>query len=1061
MALQKQVINIPLNQSLDTASDSKSVIPTKATTLQNWDLDRSSTLRMRPGYARQTLTTGNAYDPAFGDYVGGNAGTFKRLYALGAEILAETDVGLLAYHPSSSTSSAWVSRNGPNFNTAAATDGRRDFERGGASWREVSVKRGSDINLSQTISQYDVARDTTTGLECWAWTEETSSGVARAYYRIVDTATGETVQTGPLNITLTSCFNPRVILKTSGTPTFYIYWVGQSGGAYSVRMTSVALNTTTNMPGTPAAAVTVKTGLGADGVFDCYYYATGNTIALAIGDTLDDLIIYSLDGADGSTTLWTSATFACTLRSVSVLMTSTTQVLAIFNDNFTDVRSAVGSTGAISTATLATEACKRVAFGLRYNSGDPHMALWDGPNASVRVACINNSGTTTVAAATFARGCRLAGRPIGYKNDDQGFSVYALPVELCLVTAPSSLQPTLYLLKLASFDTTSYYGNLPPRVLARLNSAQASNLGLTSTSNDRMASTLYLSATNEVITPACLVGSPNDLRGGAVGAFSTQIGAWSYLPNAELETVRYGEDLFLPGACPSMYDGESVFEAGFHYYPELTSVTKVVGGGSLSAGTYGVIAVYEWTDNNGRVHRSAPSVALSLAVSALDRIDVVVPTLRLTDRIDQTLQSHNPVRIVIYRTVANGTIYYHDVGSAFSDAYNSVTTDSVTVRLTQSDTSIATERLLYTTGGAIEAEAFPPCSATTRHQNRVFMADTVDRRVIWYTDELDTDLVASITSETYRLFVPPEIGDVTGLASYNDRLVIFGSKRIGLMYGSGPNRTGLQNGYSDIQVIAGSTGLPDGYQTSIAVMPDGIWFLSGQKSLRFLNANFTLQPDEELRGLDGMAVRSFFDTMPTFCRSVLFPNTTKVGFALSGSVVLVYDFERQFWGTYTNMDAGGGIVNVNDASVYFTAATNSNGALYKMGAVGDFDNTTFTSSVVETGWIDLAGQQGYQRLYDVMVLAQAMTTNYSLRLEVGYDYETSYSETADFTGTSGTAFQPRLRVAKQKCEAVRFKLTTRNPNSLSSGETFRLTSFAVSIGVKGTLAKRGNSGGSA
>ena len=144
------------------------------------------------------------------------------------------------------------------------------------------------------------------------WTEESSSGSARAYYRIIDSSTGEQVQGGPLNITLTSKLQPARHLEDQRHADV-LHLLRRAVGRTTVRMVSVALNTTTNMPGTPAASVTVKT-LGSDGVFDAYYYATGNTIALAIGDTSDDLIIYSLDGADGSTTLWTSATYACTPR---------------------------------------------------------------------------------------------------------------------------------------------------------------------------------------------------------------------------------------------------------------------------------------------------------------------------------------------------------------------------------------------------------------------------------------------------------------------------------------------------------------------------------------------------------------------------------------------------------------------------------------------------------------------------------------------------------------------------------------------------------------------------
>ena len=150
----------------------------------------------------------------------------------------------------------------------------------------------------------------------------------------------------------------------------------------------------------------------------------------------------------------------------------------------------------------------------------------------------------------------------------------------------------------------------------------------------------------------------------------------------------------------------------------------------------------------------------------------------------------------------------------------------------------------------------------------------------------------------------------------------------------------MQNQYSDIQIIAGSTGLPDGYQTSIAVLPRASG--SSRRRRRFASSTPTsrLEVDQELQGLSGIAVRSFFATMPTYCRAVLFPNTTKVGFSISTSgKMLVYDFERKFWGTYTNFYASGGITTT-DSDLWFIA---SNGATVpmKLGAVGDFDNEVF------------------------------------------------------------------------------------------------------------------------
>ncbi len=56
---------------------------------------------------------------------------------------------------------------------------------------------------------------------------------------------------------------------------------------------------------------------------------------------------------------------------------------------------------------------------------------------------------------------------------------------------------------------------------------------------------------------------------------------------------------------------------------------------------------------------------------------------------------------------------------------------------------------------------------------------------------------------------------------------------------------------------------------------------------------------------------------------------------------------------------------------------------------GGLDDATATPQILETAWIPLAGLQGYERVYSVMLLAQAMAAA-TVAIEVGFDYESTY-----------------------------------------------------------------------
>lgn len=68
--------------------------------------------------------------------------------------------------------------------------------------------------------------------------------------------------------------------------------------------------------------------------------------------------------------------------------------------------------------------------------------------------------------------------------------------------------------------------------------------------------------------------------------------------------------LNLTGGQLWMYDGVKPVEQGFNVWPENVASTSAASGGALAPQKYYYVFTYEWTDNQGKLHRSAPSIPL-------------------------------------------------------------------------------------------------------------------------------------------------------------------------------------------------------------------------------------------------------------------------------------------------------------------------------------------------------------------------------------------------------------------------------------------------------------------
>jgi hypothetical protein len=91
---------------------------------------------------------------------------------------------------------------------------------------------------------------------------------------------------------------------------------------------------------------------------------------------------------------------------------------------------------------------------------------------------------------------------------------------------------------------------------------------------------------------------------------------------------------------------------------------------------------------------------------------------------------------------------------------------------------------------------------------------------------------------------------------------------------------------------------------------------------------------------------------------------------------------------------------------------------------------TFQPLTVETPWIKLAGLQGYQRVWNVILYANNVTYH-DLTISIATDYASSYEESVTYTAAQLNALpleQIPIIPKNQKCEAIRVKIQDATPS---------------------------------
>ena len=507
----------------------------------------------------------------------------------------------------------------------------------------------------------------------------------------------------------------------------------------------------------------------------------------------------------------------------------------------------------------------------------------------------------------------------------------------------------------------------------------------------------------------------------------------------------------IAGGVASYYDGTRVAELGFLAPPEIGTITNAAGGYS---GTRSYVAIYEQVDAAGNTHWSEPSAPKSSGVVAAKKMTIPVATLQVTAREDaDDLTSR--VRIVLYGTRDNGNTYYR-----ISSLLNDPTVTSVNFTDEAADTTIAANPLLYTQPGtlgtALARRAPPSITFFAQHLDGIVGVGD-DGYTLWFSGQR---VIGEGPWFAPTMTVPIEDETpVQALASLDGRLYAFTRDSIWAIDGQGyaDNGTG---GYALPQRLPCEHGCIE--PRSVLVTPIGVMFRS-RYGLELLDRSGQVVPI-------GDPVLDTLEAYPVLTGATLVAAKGLAIFACavaeattSPDTLLVYDYANRAWCTWPVAAADSPASSTQDVAMVTAGNAplvhflRSDGSLY-VERVDDYNDPSgaWTTMVVETPWIKMAGLQGFKRLYSLWILL-AKATQHRIRVELFYDYSNVVAETHDFTEAMIDAL-PRealeVRPSRQKVTSVRARVTDLLPTvgAVTTGQGAAVLGMRLRWGSKGKTA---------
>ena len=518
------------------------------------------------------------------------------------------------------------------------------------------------------------------------------------------------------------------------------------------------------------------------------------------------------------------------------------------------------------------------------------------------------------------------------------------------------------------------------------------------------------------------------------------------------QTAEIGKNLLMASGFLWGFDGYQTTENGFFIYPDSVYVTydnSVVG--NMVPDVYYYSVCYEWTDNQGNLFRSAPSIPVQYEIKAAsiftgdtslgsDTIINIASTAGLqvgqivthadipgagtyiTEIISSTsirisanctgttvganiaaaqitavsvnvptlrLTYKNLVNIVVYRYSASEPVFYQ-ITPPTSPTINNKFVDFETITDVYAITGqygIVGNNILYTTGGILENIVAPPCSALSIFDNRLWLVNSENEN-IWYSKQVLENTPVEM-SDLLSLFVSPTQTFQGGSAAPR-ALATLDDKLIIFK----KDAIYYING-----VGPDSTGANSQYSEPILIT--GTIGSDNPNSLAIIPQGVLSQGNKGiwLLGRDlstsyiGAPVESFTEGNDVTSAQVI-PGTNQVRFGVNTGIMLMYDYFYGQWGTFTGIDH-------LHTTIYQDLHTfiDQYGRIAQehIGNYLDISNPVLMKFT--TNWFALSGIQGYQRAYFMFLLGKYYSPH-KLNVELAYDFDPGFTQATLITPTN-------------------------------------------------------------
>lgn len=508
---------------------------------------------------------------------------------------------------------------------------------------------------------------------------------------------------------------------------------------------------------------------------------------------------------------------------------------------------------------------------------------------------------------------------------------------------------------------------------------------------------------------------------------------------------------YFPGNLNLYRDKQNIIELGFRQPPEIV---EVLSNGQSAPHGNGIIqfcAVYTYTDESGNVHRSTPS-----AIVTFNRTGATVtPTLYLRP-LNSTRKLNTNVEI--YRTIVSGTEFFFE---SYATPVNLANVETLSWKYefgasTSSDTELQSHELLYTSGNELNNGELTASNGIIEFDNRLFFI-TKNGKQLQYTKTIQANVGVSPVEE-FTVEFNGIIGDeerIIGGHAMDNNLIMFTENKILIMAGTGPDNTG-NGSYSRISIIPSETGCI--HRKSIVSVPQGLIFL-GKRGFTLLSRNLTIEyfgaPLEQLLLGSNESTDSYvcdYAYIDAAQQEVIF------GIQQSPYPQYVFDFQNKYWFTSTSTyrAAAGTYAVGTDLLVYplstgFAAHAPDNTATTGTG-------TREIKSTIETNWIQADGVEGYQRIYRMYIITRGeLGDDFDLTVDFAYDFE-DFSDTITVNTSiakvvSGRYMQLEVYPSRQKCEAVKIRISDSNITNPATNRGLAISSLDLIVGVKNTNNK--------